>query len=156
MILHYLDAMSNPAFSAVINLIRAHAMVEERLAGELAAVHGLAVNEAMLLMHLQRAPMSRLTRIDLARRLHLNPSTVTRMAAPLEKSGLVTRQPDPRDARLAYVVLSDTGRTLIAEARATLERKSADVFRDRWTADEIATLSMLMGRLTTGEIGELA
>ena len=153
--MHYLGIMTNPAFSAVIHLIRAHAMVEERLAGELAAVHGLAVNEAMLLMHLQRAPMSRLTRIDLARRLHLNPSTVTRMAAPLEKSGLVTRQPDPRDARLAYVVLSETGLALVAEARVTLERQSADFFRDRWTADEIETLSMLVSRLTTGEVGHL-
>lgn len=147
--------MSKDSFSAIINLIRAHAMVEERLAGELAAIHGLAVNEAMLLMHLQRAPMSRLTRIDLARRLHLYPSTVTRMAAPLEKRGLVTRQPDARDARLAYVSISDAGLELIANVRATFERRSAAFFRDRWTTDEIETLSKLIGRLTSGESGNL-
>jgi DNA-binding MarR family transcriptional regulator len=147
--------MSSDAFCIIVNLIRAHAMVDERLAGELAAVHGLAVNEAMLLMHLERAPMSRLTRIDLARRLHLSPSTVTRMAAPLEKNGLVTREPDVRDARLAYVTISKTGLSRIADVRTTLERKSAEFFRDRWTADEIETLSTLMGRLTSGEIGDI-
>src|SRR3982751_3255785 len=116
--------MSEAAFPTVINLIRAHSMIEERVSGELAAIHGLALNEALVLMHLERAPLHRLTRVDLAKRLHLNPSTVTRMAAPLEKTGLVDRLADPRDARLAYVVLTQSGLALIGEVRATLERRA--------------------------------
>lgn len=130
-------------------------MVEERVAGELAAVHGLAVNEAMLLMHLQRAPLARLTRVDLARRLHVNPSTVTRMTTPLEKRGLVERQPDPHDARLAYVSISEAGLAVIVSVRETLERRSAEFFRDRWTSEEIETLMELLGRLSSNEIGEI-
>ena len=148
--------MSDASFPTIINLIRAHSMIEERLAGELAAVHGLALNEALLMMHLERASLHRLTRADLAKRLHLNPSTVTRMAAPLEKTGLVDRLADPRDARLAYVVLTETGLSLIREVRATLERRSQDFFRDRWTGDEIAKLSSLVGRLVSSEPGDLA
>src|SRR4051794_3732569 len=127
--------MSNSSFAAVINVLRAGAFIEERFAGELASVHGLAMKEAMLLLHLERAPLSRLTRVDLSKRLHLNASTVTRMAAPMEKTGLVERQSDPRDARLAYVVLTEAGLNVVREVRATLQYRSAELFRDRWTDD---------------------
>ncbi len=118
-------------------------------------MHGLALNEALLLMHLERAPLQRLTRVDLAKRLHASASTVTRMAAPMEKTGLVVRQPDPRDARLAYVALTEAGRAVVGEVRQTLEKRSAELFRDRWAADEIATLAAMLGRLTANEPGTL-
>lgn len=147
--------MSKTPFATVINLLRASALIQERFAGELGSVHGLALNEALLLMHLERAPLQRLTRVDLAKRLHASASTVTRMAAPMEKTGLVMRQPDPRDARLAYVALTKAGETLVGEVRKTLERRSADLFRDRWAETEIASLAKLLGRLTAGELGNL-
>ena len=148
--------MSPPTFSATLNLLRATARLEERFAGELGSVHGLALKEVMLLMHLERAPLKRLSRVDLAKRLHVSPSTVTRMTSPLEKLGCVGREADPRDARLAYVVLTETGQKRVGEARATLERMAADLFRDRWTRPEIATLADLLGRLTVGQPGDLA
>lgn len=144
------------SFCAVVDLLHAAASVEERLAGELASVHGVAVNEAMLLMHLERAPLNRLTRMDLAKRLHLNPSTVTRMAAPMEKIGLVKRQSDARDARMAYVALTKNGLKVVSEVRATLEKRSAGLFRDRWSDGEIETLASLLARITMGEPGALA
>jgi DNA-binding MarR family transcriptional regulator len=142
-------------FTAVTNLLRAQALIQERFTGELGSVHGLALNEALLLMHLERAPLRRLTRVDLAKRLHASPSTVTRMAAPMEKTGLVVRQPDARDARLAYVALTEAGLTLVGDVRKTLERRSAELFRDRWTDGEIAALAKMLGRLTAGEPGTL-
>jgi DNA-binding MarR family transcriptional regulator len=148
--------MSKAPFTTVINLLRAQALIQERFSGELGSVHGLALNEALLLMHLEKAPLRRLTRVDLAKRLHASPSTVTRMAAPMEKTGLVVRQPDPRDARLAYVALTEAGLTLVGDVRKTLERRSADLFRDRWSDIEIASLAKMLGRLTAGELGDLA
>jgi DNA-binding MarR family transcriptional regulator len=88
--------------------------------------------------------------------LNVSPSTVTRMTAPLEKIGIVGRQSNPRDARLAYVVLTAAGRKAVTNARATLEQIAAGVFRDRWTAAEIGTLTALLGRLTSGQPGDLA
>jgi DNA-binding MarR family transcriptional regulator len=148
-------SMTNSSFSATLNLLRATALMEERFAGELASVHGIDINEALLLMHLERAPLNRLSRIDLAKRLHLSASTVTRMAMPMEKNGLVARQPDPRDARLAYVVLTKTGLRLVKEVRTTLEARSTDFFRDRWTSEEISVLAGLLARLTANEPGDL-
>ena len=148
--------MASPSFSAVMHLLRAHARLEERFAGELGAVHGLALKEALLLMHLESASRARLSRIDLAKRLSTSPSTITRMTIPLEKLGLVGREADPRDARLAYVVLTEPGHALVANARTTLERLSAEVFRDRWTKQEIASLAELLSRMTAGQPGDLS
>ena len=147
--------MSKTPFTTVINLLRAQALIQERFSGELGSVHGLALNEALLLMHLEKAPLRRLTRVDLAKRLHASPSTVTRMAAPMEKIGLVARQADPRDARLAYVVLTEAGLTLVGDVRKTLERRSSELFLDRWSDAEVASLAKLLGRLTAGELGDL-
>ena len=149
------ETTAKTPFTTVINLLRASALIQERFSGELGSVHGLALNEALLLMHLERAPLQRLTRVDLAKRLHASASTVTRMAAPMEKTGLVVRQPDPRDARLAYVALTEAGRAVVGEVRQTLEKRSAELFRDRWAADEIATLAAMLGRLTANEPGTL-
>ena len=146
---------THPSFSAVMHLLRAHARLEERFAGELGSVHGLALKEALLLMHLETSPRTRLSRVDLAKRLSTSPSTVTRMTAPLEKLGLVGREADARDARLAYVVLTDAGREAVANARATLEKLSAEVFRDRWSKAEIAQLAEFLSRLTAGLPGDL-
>jgi DNA-binding MarR family transcriptional regulator len=147
--------MTSPSFSAVLSLLGANARLEERFSGGLGSLHGLALKEVLLLMHLERAPRTRLSRIDLAKRLYVSPSTVTRMAAPLEKLGLVGREADPRDARLAYVVLTKAGQELVTNARATLERMAADIFRDRWTKPEIAVLAELLSRLTAGQPGDL-
>ena len=148
--------MTDLSLTALLHLLRASDVIEERIAGELASVHGLMLKEAMLLMHLERAPLHRLTRVELARRLHTSASTVTRMARPMEKRGLVSRQSDDRDARLAFVVLSKAGLTRIAETRATLTRQASDLFRDRWSDKDIQQLSDLLGRLVAGAPGLLA
>ena len=148
--------MINPSLATVLHLLRAHARIEESFSGKLGAVHGLSLKETLLLMHLARAERERLARVDLARRLSVSPSTVTRMAAPLEKLGLIGREPDARDARLAYVTLTPAGKTLVENATVTLERLSGEAFSDRWSAQEVERLGSLLGRLTAGQPGTLA
>ncbi|WP_112661944.1 MarR family winged helix-turn-helix transcriptional regulator [Microvirga flavescens] len=147
--------MTNSSFSATIHLLNAAARLEERFAGELGAVHGLALKEALLLMHLERATKQRLSRVELAKRLSTSPSTVTRLTLPLEKLGLVGREADPRDARLAYVVLTEAGRRVVTDARTTLQRLSSDAFADRWAEEEITSLSGLLGRMAADQAGNL-
>jgi DNA-binding MarR family transcriptional regulator len=67
----------------------------------------------------------------------------------------VARQPDPRDARLAYVVLTETGLAVVKDARATFERLATEVFRDRWSDQDIVGLADLLGRLNSNQIGIL-
>src|SRR5258708_2369771 len=137
--------MSNPSLAAVLALLRTNARIEEQFGNALGSIHGLALKELLLLMHLERAPRMRLSRIDLAHRLHVSASTVTRMTQPMEKLGMVGRQADARDARLAYVVLTPAGKRLVTDARATLERSADKLFSDRWSKQEITTLGELLG-----------
>lgn len=152
---HKYANMTDTSLTSVLRLLQSARLIEARLAGEFSSVHGLSVNELFLMMQLDAAPRQRLTRVELAKRLNTSASTVTRMAAPMEKLGLVTRETDSRDARLAFVVLTPTGAERLAEAQATLAKRATDVFRDRWDVDEIETLSDLLGRLVVGAPGNL-
>ena len=139
----------------VLRLLQSAEAIKARLAGEFSAIHGLSVNEVFLLMQLERAEQNKLPRVELARRLHMSASTVTRMAAPLEKLGLVTKQADERDARLAFVVLTETGKTRIQETRASFAKQATFLFRDRWLDDEVDQLSELLGRFVADKPGSL-
>jgi DNA-binding MarR family transcriptional regulator len=134
----------------LLRLLQAADLLKARLSGEFSAVHGLSVNEFFLLMQLDRAPLNRLSRVELARRMHVSASTITRMAAPMEKLGLLAREADERDARLAYVVLSDAGKTKLDEASATFARQAQSAFQDRWDKAELEQLSALLNRFVAG------
>jgi DNA-binding MarR family transcriptional regulator len=132
-------------------LLQAATEFQDRLAGELAAIHGLSVNEFLLLLVLGQAPDHGLPRSVLARRMYVSASTVTRMATPMEKTGLLARRPNARDARQALVVLTPAGRTRLAEARATFAKRAEVLFSDRWTEAELDQLGRLLGRLVSGD-----
>ena len=147
--------MTDLSLTSMLRLLQASSSIEERVSGAISSVHGLALNEVFLLMYLENAPRERLPRVELARRLHVSASTVTRMSAPLEKIGLVKREADERDARLAFVVLTEAGKTRVGEARLTLKHQAEKIFQDRWTREELQQLAELIARLLANENGEL-
>ena len=139
--------MSN-ALTAVLRLVQVEAAIQNQFAGTLASLHGLALNELLLLMNLESAPLGRMRRVDLAAALAISQSSVTRMAIPLEKIGMVALDTDPRDGRVAYVVLTDAGRECSGNAKITLTELSTQVFAEKFTAAEIKSLAALLGRLS--------
>jgi DNA-binding MarR family transcriptional regulator len=147
--------MNTPALNAVLRLIRAQSHLQNRFAAGLGGVHGLSVNELMLLMHLDQAAGGRLRRVDLAERLDLSQSGVTRMLAPMEKLGWVNRAVNPRDGRVGYVMLTPAGRRLAKDGAKTLAHQAATLFGDLWTDTELETLARLLGRLTVNLPGTL-
>lgn len=147
--------MNDLCLESTLRLLQSADQIRARLSGDFSSVHGLSVNEVFLLMHLEQAPLHRLSRVELAKRMHVSASTVTRMAAPLEKIGVVGRQADSRDARLAFVVLTKTGLERVNEARVTFAKQAGYVFRDRWTDEELEQLSALLHRLIADVPGDL-
>lgn len=129
-----------------IKLSRAHATVTRRLDNVLSGLHGLSFADFMILYYLERAPGAKLRRVDLAERLGLTASGVTRSLLPLEKLGLVSRQPDPRDARVGYATLTDSGRQLLGYAVMSV-RAIAQDSTEPVPADQIEAVSALLGRL---------
>src|SRR5260370_15144867 len=135
---------ATPSLTAALRLFQANARLEERFAGALGDVHGLSLTDTLLLMYVAHAEGGRLSRIELAKRLAVSPSTVTRTTAPLEKRGLLGREANERDARYAYVVLTKAGRRAVAEAEATMARSADAAFRNRWSPAEVKSLSSLL------------
>lgn len=126
-----------------LRLTRAHATLTRRLDNTLSGLHGLSFGDFMILYHLGRAPGLRLRRIDLAERLGLTPSGVTRSLLPLEKLGLVGRQPDLRDARVGYASLTYAGQTLLGHALVSVQSLAQEVTR----ALSATELELLSGQL---------
>lgn len=129
-----------------LRLTRAHGTLIRRLDNTLSGLHGLSFGDFMILYHLGRAPGLRLRRSDLAERLGLTPSGVTRSLMPLEKRGLVGRQPDLRDARVGYASLTDAGQTLLGHALVSVQLLALEVTR-MLPATEIEVLSGQLARL---------
>jgi DNA-binding MarR family transcriptional regulator len=68
------------------------------------------------LVNLSEAPDQRLRMCDLAVRLHLSPSGLTRRLDGLVKAGYVARQPSEQDRRVTLAVLTDAGRSTLEAA----------------------------------------
>ena len=86
--------------------------------------HGISLNEFMILHHLANAQDEKLRRTDVAEKVGLTASGITRMLSPLEKLGYVKREANSRDARVSYVKLANAGKKIYLEAMATAESAS--------------------------------
>ncbi len=132
------------ALDTILSLSRARAHVVRELDAELGAFHGLSLNDLALLLELRDAPDHKLRRVDLANRLGVTPSGVARQLAPLERIGLVGREPHARDARLALVVLTDAGLRLADDALPSAEEIAERVLAERWSDADQAKLGRLL------------
>ncbi|MFG5722863.1 MarR family winged helix-turn-helix transcriptional regulator [Streptomyces murinus] len=136
------------ALDAALRLVRAQAALVRRFDARLGGLHGVSLADFTLLLRLGQAPGGRMRRVDLAEALGLTASGVTRALAPLERIGLVTREPDARDARVAYASLTGTGRARLKEMLATAEETAEDLFSaPAWGEEEVPLLASLLIRL---------
>ncbi|TGZ12664.1 hypothetical protein DV517_67480 [Streptomyces sp. S816] len=136
------------ALDAALRLVRAQAALVRRFDARLGGLHGVNLADFTLLLRLGQAPGGRMRRVDLAEALGLTASGVTRALAPLERIGLVTREPDARDARVAYASLTGTGRARLKEMLATAEETAEDLFSaPAWGEEEVPLLASLLTRL---------
>ena len=109
------------ALEEFLAIRRAVALWEARANVELGAVHGLGLSDFAALHAIDKAPGQKLRRVDLAQRLALTPSGVTRMLSPLERRGIVTREEAGHDARATFAVLTKSGRALVKDATSTVQ-----------------------------------
>jgi DNA-binding MarR family transcriptional regulator len=136
------------ALDLCIRLTQAQNAVARRLDRALSAHHGLSFGDYLLLRHLGEAPGGRMRRMDLAAAVGLTPSGVTRALAPLERIGLVAREANPRDARVALTSLTGTGRDILAEVHETAARVAETVQGDAgWSGADAQALGGLLAGL---------
>src|SRR6516162_7971046 len=116
--------MPTDALETLLALAAANAIATRTLEAQ-----GLSFAELRLLLALRAAPNGAGRPTELARDLHLSPSGVTRMVLPLEKTGVVSRESDPSDARASRIGLTPAGRQLLDETLAVVAEKGAKLMR---------------------------
>ena len=87
-----------------------------------------------------------LTMRDLCRAEHVQPPTMTRIVAALVEAGLVEREADPTDGRVAWVTVTTEGRRLLERSRRRKEAYLAKALGSL-EQDELRTLEDAAGIL---------
>jgi DNA-binding MarR family transcriptional regulator len=133
--------------TTVFDLMLARTHAARDVDGPLGSLHGISLAELAILRELREAPDGKLRRSELAQRLGITPSGIARQLGPLERIGLVGRESHDRDARLALVVLTETGARIAGEAMETAEHAAERALRSRWTDAERDRLAKLLANV---------
>jgi DNA-binding MarR family transcriptional regulator len=104
----------DPAPMGVIGRISRLAALAQRELDRVFAAHGLAGGDFDVLATLRRSGSPyRLTPGALSRATMITTGGMTKRLDRLEASGVIRREPDPRDRRGRLIALTDKGRTLV-------------------------------------------
>jgi DNA-binding MarR family transcriptional regulator len=97
-------------------MVEAYAELQAALEADLMAGFGIDGGDYGVLVSLSEAPDQRLRMCDLAAKLHLSPSGLTRRLDGLVKAGYVAREPSAGDRRVTLAVLTPSGRSTLEAA----------------------------------------
>lgn len=100
-------------------LLSVDGMLQDRLDQELRRAHGLTLGDYGVLVHLSEAEDGSLRMSDLAERLLLSRSGLTRRVDRLVRDGLVARRACPDDGRGSMAELTPAGLELLGAAAPT-------------------------------------
>jgi DNA-binding MarR family transcriptional regulator len=129
------------------SFLRSHAGVLRELERELAAEAGLPLAWYDVLLQLAEAPQRRLRMAELADRVLLSRSGLTRLVDRLQAEQLVRREPSPDDARGMYTVLTEAGLNRLRRAAPMHLSGIQRHWLSRFTDDELRQLGALLDRL---------
>ena len=132
---------------AWVGLLRTHAAVTRQLDRELVEEHGLTINDYEVLLHLSRADDRMMRRVDLANRVLLTPSGITRLLDGLERGGLVEKASCSTDARVVYAKLTGKGLKRLESASESHLASVRGLFAERFSEEELESLASYLARL---------
>jgi DNA-binding MarR family transcriptional regulator len=121
-------------------LVAVHARLSVQLEADLVAEHGLPLVEYEVLVQLLDAPDRRLRMTELADRVVLSRSGITRLVDRMEREGLVERAVCDEDGRGTYAVLTDGGTARLRQASGTYFRGLRTYLVDRADGRDVTTL----------------
>ena len=128
-------------------MLQIHARMTRALDAQMRREHALPVSSYEVLMFLADAPGHRLRMSEIAERVLLSRSGLTRLVDRLEELGYVTRCSVETDGRGAYAELTEAGLAKLRAARRTHLEGVREYFLERLSADEQKALGELWARL---------
>jgi DNA-binding MarR family transcriptional regulator len=132
---------------AWVSFLRSHAAITRQLNVELQREHGLTLNDYEVMLHLSHAEGRMMRRVDIAERVLLTASGITRLLEGLERAGYVCKETCDSDARVSYAKLTDAGKAKLDQAAKTHLRGIDELFIGRFSEAERTTLAALLSRL---------
>ena len=129
-------------------LLHAHHDVIRRLEEELHREHGLSMAEYDVLLRLARAPDHALRMTELADRVMLSPSGLTRAVDRLVNEGLVQRERFDGDGRVMLARPTDKGQRVLRHAARTHLRGIRDYFTGRLSEAQLRNVASALERIT--------
>lgn len=133
---------SDPAHDALMERLARAAAGYYRDLTAAAAMHGLTMTQAKMLILLRQQPLPMRA---LAGRLACDASNITGLVDRLEARGLVSRHADAADRRIKNVVATEEGREAVRLIRADMRATSAAFAR--LDEEDRRSLYDLLGRL---------
>jgi DNA-binding MarR family transcriptional regulator len=133
-------------------LMQTYDAVLRALDARLLAEHNLSLSTFEAIMHITHADTGAISISDLAKRLRLSPSQVSRIAIDLERKGLIERQRSASDSRSTEVAITDAGRAMLqAAAPPYLETIRGHLF-DALTERDVKQLARIFQRIQTARL----
>jgi DNA-binding MarR family transcriptional regulator len=145
------EVPDTPASDEVVEIERAltritYLSTRARQHDRLMALAGVPLDRAAVALLRQVADSEPLRPGELATRLGVEASHVTRTVQQLQKSGYVTRVPDPDDRRAQRIQLTEAGQRAIARVRDAGAR-GMQLALAEWTPQELRQLATLFHRM---------
>lgn len=129
------------------NFITTHARLIERIDRELVDAGCVPLHWYDVLIELAEAPQRRLRMTDLARKVVLSKSGLTRLVDKLEDAGLLQRESALTDGRGAFAVLTDDGMDALRKAWPVYARGIQTHFANYLTDDEARMYGESLARM---------
>ena len=139
--------LSRDELSAWKGMLAAHSRLTAQLDAELERDHGVGLTSYEVLMNLSDAPAGQMRMSELADRLLLSRSGITRMADRLVARGLIERERCSDDGRGYNAHLTQLGRELVEAARPDHLAAVRRVFLSQLDENELDTLRRVWQRL---------
>jgi len=134
------------------SLLRAHARLLARLDAELQASQGMSVTDYGVLVQLSEEEDGRMRMSELADRLLLSPSGLTRRLDGLVAAGMVERHRCPTDRRGAFAVLTPAGHARLQAAAPDHVEQVRRHFVDRLSRKQLEALADALDKVTLDNV----
>lgn len=144
----------DPGVAAWAALLRAHAAVLPVLEREVEERTGLALSRYDVLLELASAEGGRLRMQDLAARVVLSRTRVSRLVAEMAREGLLEQHPDPHDGRAVLATITDAGRRALRGAAPTYLQGIQQHFADHLTTAQLRAVASALERVVAAHEGD--
>jgi DNA-binding MarR family transcriptional regulator len=128
--------------------LRAGTAADQALDAALAET-GITHSEYEVLLHVAIGPREGIRPTDLADRVLLTKSGLTRLLDRIVERGYIERHACPTDRRGQLIVLTSDGRRAFRRAAPTVVRAIGTIFGDRFTDRDVAAFRAACERIAT-------